>query len=175
MKRIYSEEQKEKRRQRKREWYQKNKERVSLYNKQYSKVYREENRDALLEKKRNYYSNPIHIKQHNESSAKYIKTQIGRASNLANSYKQQDSLNNRGECTLTKEWIVNNTFQSKCIYCGKTDWRKLGCDRIDNSKPHTPDNVVCCCEECNKKRGTKPYEEFMKEMQLKMLEKELES
>ena len=60
--------------------------------------------------------------------------------------------------------MVENTFNDHCLYCGETDWIKLGLDRIDNSKPHTPDNVVTCCEKCNTKRGNKSYEEFLKEI-----------
>ena len=62
------------------------------------------------------------------------------------------------------EWIVEHIFTEPCHYCGKTDYHELGCDRIDNALPHTPDNVVPCCAECNKKRGTTPYDEFIKRM-----------
>lgn len=30
---------------------------------------------------------------------------------------------------------------------------RIGCDRIDNSKGHTKDNVVPCCVECDKARS----------------------
>ena len=137
----------------------------------------ENHRELALKRSKEYQK--THKKHYNEYQKEYQKeyrkTQIGRANLLAGAYKQSDKELNRGECTITAKWIVKNIFTSKCSYCDKDDWRKLGCDRIDNSKPHTPDNVVCCCEECNTKRGTKPHEEFMKEMQLKMLEKELES
>lgn len=76
-------------------------------------------------------------------------------------YKRDDRINNRGECTITTQWMIENVYNGHCLYCGKTDWRKLGLDRIDNSKPHTLDNVVVCCEECNKKRGDLSFEEFL--------------
>ena len=91
---------------------------------------------------------------------KWRETPIGRASNLVNRYLQSDIKYNRGECTLTAQWVMDNIFSKPCHYCGETDWLKIGCDRIDNSKPHTPDNVVPCCAECNRKRGRKSYEEF---------------
>lgn len=96
-----------------------------------------------------------------EYKKQYYQTQMGRASYLAGSYRQSDKLCNRGECTLTAQWIVDNIFTSKCHWCDETDWNELGCDRIDNDKPHTPDNVIPCCDKCNKKRGTKTYEEFL--------------
>lgn len=160
MGRIYTEEQKENRRKAKREWYQKNKTKVSIYNKEYSKKYREKNKEELNEKKKEYYSDPLVIQHKNEYNEQYYKTKIGRASNLANSYSQMDKISGREECTITKEWIVENIFSSKCIYCGEDDWTKLGCDRIDNSKPHTPDNVVCSCGKCNKQRKDIDFEEF---------------
>lgn len=84
-----------------------------------------------------------------------------RAHNLARNYKKDDEKDGRGESTLTTGWIKNNIFSGqKCVYCGEDDWHKLGCDRIDNTKPHTPDNVVCSCSKCNVERGSMTYEEF---------------
>lgn len=74
--------------------------------------------------------------------AEYRATPIGRAVNLLSGYRQSDKKHNRGECTLTPQWIVDNIFNKPCHYCGESDWHKIGCDRIDNSKPHTEDNVV---------------------------------
>jgi len=165
MGRIYTEEQKEKRREQKRLWYQKHKSQVSEYNKEYSKKYREENRDLLLEKKREYYSKQEHIDERNKYMEKYNQTQIGRAANLASSYHQMDKKSNVGETTITKEWIVDNIFTKSCVYCGEKDWEKLGCDRIDNKLPHTPTNVVPCCGKCNVKKGkTLTYDEYMKKV-----------
>lgn len=97
-----------------------------------------------------------------EWGGKYRKTKKGRATILLNRYRANDRDALRGECTLTADWIEKNIINSKCVYCGETDWMKLGCDRIDNNLPHTPDNCVCSCWECNNKRNVTPYEEFMK-------------
>ena len=84
---------------------------------------------------------------------------------MSKSYQTADKKHNRGECTITGEWMVDNVFSGQiCFYCKESDWTKLGVDRIYNDLPHTPDNVVVCCEECNKKRGRKSYEDFCKEM-----------
>ena len=108
--------------------------------------YRKNNRDKIRAQVKEYNSTPK-----------------GRAYYLLNAYRREDKAKNRGECTLTKEWIIDNIFSGQCChYCGKTDWHELGCDRIDNSLPHTPDNVVPCCWECNNKKHTTPYDEFMK-------------
>jgi len=65
---------------------------------------------------------------------------------------------------LDANWIIENIINSKCIYCGESDWNKLGCDRIDNSKPHTRDNIVCACGRCNIVRGDKFTVDEMKEI-----------
>lgn len=93
---------------------------------------------------------------------KYRSTKNGRATTLLNRYKANDRNGFRDECTITAEWIKENILNSKCVYCGETDWMKLGCDRIDNNLPHTPENCVCSCWDCNNKRNRTPYDEFMK-------------
>ena len=132
------------------EWRKKNKEAIADYQKEYMKEYNkqwyQDNRERELERKKEYYNTPM-----------------GRAVNLVQGYKQSDKKANRGECTLTAKWVVDNIFSKPCRYCGVTGWEVIGCDRIDNDLPHTPDNVVPCCEECNTKRGTKSYEEFLKQ------------
>lgn len=128
---------------------------------EYQKQYRQENKEYFNEY---YQKNKEYFKEHFSERYKTVyKTPIGRAVYLVNRHKQSDKESNKGECTLTAKWIVDNIFSGqKCIFCGESDWHKLGCDRIDNSKPHTPDNVNPCCEECNKKRGTMDFEEFYK-------------
>lgn len=44
------------------------------------------------------------------------------------------------------------------------DWHKLGCDRKDNSLPHTPDNCIPCCSTCNTKKGRMNYDEYMQKI-----------
>lgn len=135
----------------KKRWEEKNNDKVKEYKKRwreanpdYFKQYYQENREEKLEYKKQYRNTPI-----------------GRAVHLVDTYQQNDKKYNRGECTLTGQWVVDNIFSKPCHYCGKEGWEVIGCDRIDNSKPHTPDNVVPCCEECNVKRGTMNYEEFL--------------
>lgn len=154
-------------------YYQKNKEKILekmadkyCSNKdkilEYQHKYYEEHKEKIIEKHSEYYKQnkeKIDV-QKSKYQIEWRKTPIGRASYLVGNYQKQDKNAKRGECTITAKWIVENIFTSKCSYCEKTDWTKLGCDRIDNSKPHTPDNVVPCCEECNIKRNKKDYKEF---------------
>lgn len=109
-------------------------------------------------KRRSYERNKDSIL---ERQSEYRSTKNGRAHNLARAYKAADKNANRGECTITAEWIVENVFNQPCHYCGETDWHELGCDRINNLQPHTPDNCVPCCKACNIKRNLRSYQEFM--------------
>jgi hypothetical protein len=89
------------------------------------------------------------MKNMKKSDEKYLKTKKGRANNLLCAYRANDKKYNRGEGDLTAQWIVDNIFSKPCAHCGETDWRKIGCNRIDNDKPHSKDNVEPCCKTCN--------------------------
>ena len=124
----------------KKEWYQTNKERLTEYY--------QANKERIDEQQKDYYSTPL-----------------GKANNLARTYKRSDR--KRGfdpSNNVTSKWIIENIFSGqKCIYCGEDNWERLGCDRIDNNKPHTADNIVCSCGFCNKvRRDRYSVEEFKK-------------
>jgi len=123
---------KEERREYMKLYYQKNKEKHTEYMKQY----RQENTDKIREQKKQY-------------NKEYLKTPMARAQRLVQTYKREDKKHNRGECTLTAKWVVENIFTQKCAHCDKEGWQIIGCNRLDNSRPHTEDNVEPCCKECN--------------------------
>lgn len=123
-----TEEKKERQRVYARRWYHKHKEKAQKISIEY---YRNNREDRLS--------------YHKE----YTKTKMGRASYLAAAYDREDRKYNRGECDFDAKWIVENIFDKPCVHCGETDWRKIGCNRLDNSKPHTKDNVEPCCGKCN--------------------------
>jgi hypothetical protein len=50
-------------------------------------------------------------------------------------------------CDLTIDWIKQNITSKSCVYCDET--KNIGCDRIDNTKGHTLDNVIPSCKRCN--------------------------
>lgn len=92
-----------------------------------------------------------HKEERNVYKKEWRKTKYGRACSLIDAYKQKDKLHNRGEVDFDAKWIVDSIFSKPCSHCGETDWRKIGCNRLDNSKPHTKDNVEPCCFDCNNK------------------------
>lgn len=128
----------------KKQWYQEHKVERAAKMKQWY----QDNKAAHAARKKQYHSTPF-----------------GRASYLASGYRAKDKNTGRGECTITPQWIVDNVFSGQCChYCGESDWMKLGLDRKDSSLPHTPENCVPCCEHCNKKKYTTPYEEYLKKV-----------
>lgn len=138
-KRIYTEEEKVKNRERAKEWYWKNKEKALERIKEWAKENAEHRSEYLKEYRKN----------HKEEAKEWYKTKKGRASYLLQNYRREDRKYNRGDCDLTVEWIIDNIFSKNCAHCNETDWRKIGCNRLDNSKPHTMDNVEPCCYKCN--------------------------
>ena len=75
---------------------------------------------------------------------------MGRAQRQYQQYKFMDKRNGFEESIdFDAKWIVDNIYKQPCKHCGETDWHKLGCNRIDNTKPHTKDNVESCCFHCN--------------------------
>lgn len=131
--------------ERKKKYYNEHKEELIEYTRTYHKNHKESEKVYRLK----YYLD--HKEQKRNQHLEWTKTPIGRATNLLNSYNTNDKKYNRGKGDLTPEWIVENIFTKPCAHCGETDWHKLGCNRLDNSKPHTKDNVEPCCPNCNKK------------------------
>ena len=80
-----------------------------------------------------------------------------RNAHLLINYKRKDRIRNR-EFDLTLKWFVDNIVNKICFYCGST--KHLGCDRVDNTKGHTKDNVIPCCVDCNRGRGDLTIEEY---------------
>jgi len=89
-----------------------------------------------------------------EKKAKYIKSYldkrqegIGRAQVMMYYHRKADKKKGL-VCDLTPYFILMEIFQKECVYCGVHE-EKMGCDRLDNTKGHTMDNVVPCCSLCN--------------------------
>lgn len=112
-----------------------------------SKVCRECKNKEAREKYNTRKNDPDFNKMRKASQAKF------RANNrekvLLRNYQSIDR--KKGfKCTITPEFLAE-LIKKPCIYCGDTN--RIGADRIDNSKPHTPDNVNPCCADCNRARS----------------------
>lgn len=93
----------------------------------------------------------------------------------AGRYVWQTYLNNDPQTTLSFNEFVNLT-QQNCVYCGVeprqtfTRWNHKkkkgtftfnGLDRADNSLPHTKENCVACCWNCNEAKSAQSVENFL--------------
>lgn len=88
----------------------------------------------------------------------YRNTPKGRAKMLIANYVRNDRNNGFGNVIdFDSEWMVENIMNKSCAHCGKTGWKIIGCNRLDNSKGHTKDNVEPCCRECNISQGATEY------------------
>lgn len=83
-----------------------------------------------------------------------------KLSRMISSYKIKDRKNGISICDLNIDWMLTNIVNKPCYYCGDT--HRIGCDRIDNSKGHTKDNVIPCCYEYNCARNNNFSVEEMK-------------
>lgn len=138
-------------------YYSKNKEELAVKMAEHYK----KNRDEILAKRAAYRA--AHKEEIAAKEAEYRSTPYGRAKYLVCGYRKKDKKYNRGDCTVTPQWVVDNVFSGQCcVYCGESDWTKLGVDRKDSSLPHTPENCVPCCKACNDKKRAISYDDFMR-------------
>lgn len=139
------------------EWRAKNKEKV----KESQRLFNEKHPERRTEISKKFRE--CHKEKRSLEYSNYRKTMAGRASALYRNYVQHDSKAGREKGTITQKWIIEHIFSSKCVYCGDDNWKHLGADRIDNSKPHNPENCVCSCGICNVERAGKKmsFEEFI--------------
>ena len=160
---AYRAENKEKIKERRAVYTSENKEKIKVQRHEYYITHREEISvySALHKEERSAY-NKSWRKIHKDYMSERRSTPIGRAESLLGSYNIRDK--QRGFDTslnVDSKWIIENIFNQQCVYCGESDWRKLGIDRIDNNRGHTPDNCICSCRKCNENRSDRySVEEF---------------
>lgn len=130
------------------EWYKKNKEKRDTQNIQWSK----NNPEKVKVIKDNFSKN------HPGITKKYLKDyQV----TLKGKYR---TMKNGG---LKRNYEVMITFEdftkivsNPCAYCGENE-KRIGVDRIDNSKGYTLENSNPCCTICNMMKKTMTVSEFI--------------
>lgn len=130
------------------EWYQKNKAKRDAQNIQWFK----DNPDKVKIIKKNFSEN------HPDITKKYLKDyQI----TLKGKYR---TMKGSG---LKRNYKVDITFEefskivsNPCAYCGENE-KRIGIDRIDNTKGYTLANSNPCCTTCNMMKKTMTVAEFL--------------
>lgn len=87
---------------------------------------------------------------------------------LLRTYKRTAEKNHR--TFMLDNELVFSLFEQPCYYCGQIQssesrygndsYRYNGIDRVDNTRGYEPDNVVTCCNRCNKAKLTMTLDEF---------------
>lgn len=126
------------------------------------KQYRAEHADEHKKYMKQWYAdNAEHKKQY---SKQWYSTIEGYARSIRYHNLQKDRRYGRiaaDEDPLPPIEEYIELLQQRDYYDGrKYHWSEMGLDRIDNSKPHTIDNIVPCSTAHNVQRGRKSFEEF---------------
>ena len=76
------------------------------------------------------------------------------AKSIVSAYRQMDRQRGFDDSqTITAEWFLDNIAYKPCAHCGVQGIGLVGCNRFDNTKGHTQDNVEAACWSCNSKEG----------------------
>ena len=139
---------------------------IKQYMKQYKKQYYAENREEILEKNKQY--NAEHAEAIKQYFKQYFKQRYATIEGYARNIRKNNLRADRNQCRIgvnedplpTIEQYIE-LLQQRDYYDGKQyHWTEMGLDRIDNTKPHTLDNVVPCSTKNNKRRQKMNFEEF---------------
>ena len=132
---------------------QANKEAIADYQAQY----RQENKEAIADYQAQYRQ--AHKEEKKASNAEYCdpqKNPMGWARIKVGMYRQMDRQRGFNDKeTITAEWFLDNIAYKPCAHCGVQGIGKVGCNRLDNTKGHTIDNVESCCLKCNVREGVR--------------------
>jgi len=153
-KRIYTEEQKARRKIQMKEWRQKNKEYLKQYQQEYLK-----NPEQAVKKK-------VRDKQWRDKQAKHL-YQFKRTPNRRYTQARADAKRRGHEFNLTFEYYWQ-VAQQPCFYCANVlhppTTTSVGCDRLDNTKGYIEGNIVSSCKFCNQIKMNILSSEEMKEV-----------
>lgn len=125
--------------------------------KAYHADYYQSNKAAIIQKDAEYRANnKAKIAEYQAAYYDPQKNPMGWAKNIVNSYRQMDRERGFDDSkTITSEWFLENIAYQPCAHCGVQGIGKVGCNRLDNTKGHTIDNVESCCFKCNCKENNR--------------------
>jgi hypothetical protein len=124
------------------------KEKRSLYQKKRYKL----QKDKILEKGRKWREN--NKEKSKETQRNYYQSPKGKYGSYKNGAKERNI-----NFDLTFNDFIGY-WQLPCNYCGN-DIVTIGIDRIDSSIGYEKNNIVPCCEKCNRMKMDNSKEDFL--------------
>jgi 5-methylcytosine-specific restriction endonuclease McrA len=138
--------------------------------KEKKKEYYEKNREIIKEEKKQYYEKNKENKKEYASKSREYRKRCAIESIISGSIIEQyawDMWCNSIKCFARKNPysyeftndIMFEMLSKGCFYCGDI---ATSIDRIDSSLDHTPDNCVASCWGCNNSKGTADSSTFIR-------------
>ena len=154
-KKVITEHQKQYQKQYQKQWYAENKE--------HKKQYYQENKKAIAEYMKQWYAENKKVIA--EQRKQYYNTLRGYCINIRNANIRCDRKYGRIGDELPSNYPTIEDYmellQMPDFYDGKQyHFTEMGLDRIDNSKPHTLDNIVPCTTQHNIERQKMSFDIF---------------
>ena len=165
----------EKLKEQKKEYYQENKNRI-IENvqewqsnnqdlvKQYKKKNYEENKDKYHENANLRYHTEEGKLKHQVRMKRYSQTEKGRLTNVTKRARRKNKSSQLPSSLTVEDWIsCQNHFEHKCCYCGKE--LKLEQDHfvaLSNGGEYTKNNIVPACKSCNSSKNNDDFFEWYK-------------
>jgi len=141
-------------------WLEKNKDKQKQYHEEYHKKYYKDNKEDIDKKNRNWsLNNP---EKRNQYSKKYAETHPDEMKRFFKEYdlKIEGRFRAMKGSAKKRDYPVEINLEefteivsNPCVYCGE-DNKRIGIDRIDNSKGYTLENSAPCCAICNMMKKT---------------------
>jgi 5-methylcytosine-specific restriction endonuclease McrA len=166
-----------------REYCNKNKDKISKYQKEYNKEYYTNNRDRLNKYQKEYRNNnkdkiSKYKKEYNTNNRdrinkqmrEYYTTEKGKLSNKLNSqnrhYRKKYNTNPGDRLTTAQIEYLTEVY-TNCAYCNTE--LTLDNTHIEHIHPlskggsHSIDNVVLACKDCNLRKNSKTLDQWLNE------------
>lgn len=157
----------------KRDWYLKNRDRISKLNKEKRAlmpkrilkteeekrrdrgVWVEKNREKLNSLARKWREQ--HLLKQRQYAKKYYHSSLSLK--LRHSRLVADAKGRGYVVNLSLE-DFSGIVATPCAYCGESE-KRIGIDRIDNTKDYTKENSAPCCKTCNYMKKTMSVQDFI--------------
>lgn len=164
---MTEEERKEKRKVKARQYYEKNKDKFSLYIKENkdrynknAKKYYEKNKNKVLERERERYKKNGDILKQRVND--YSKTERGKITRRNAKHRRRERKKNGVGITLEQWNFCLNFFDNRCAYSGElaTDYHMEHIVPLSKGGEHSVYNIIPCVGRYNIQKGTSDMEEW---------------